>query len=72
VVAEAATAAADGLVVHAERADGRLLIEVEAHALDERLDRAELEDRVAAAEGRLSLESGKGGVRLRAEFPCAS
>jgi signal transduction histidine kinase len=72
VVAETAAAAAGGLAVHAERADGGLVIEVDAHGLDDRLDRRELEDRVAAADGRLSLEPRNGGVRIRAEFPCAS
>jgi signal transduction histidine kinase len=72
VVAETATAASDGLVVHAERSDSVLVVEVEARGLGGRLDRAELEDRVAAAEGRLSFEPRDGGVTIRAEFPCAS
>jgi signal transduction histidine kinase len=72
VVAETATAADGGLVVHAERAGATLLLEVDARALYGRLDRAELEDRVAAADGRLSVEQRDGGVRIRAEFPCAS
>jgi signal transduction histidine kinase len=71
VVAETATAARDGLLVHAERSDSVLVVEVEARGLDGRLDHAELEDRVAAAEGRLSFEPRDGGVTIRAEFPCA-
>jgi signal transduction histidine kinase len=71
VVAETATAAGGTLVVHAERTDGTLLLEVDG-ALDDRIDRAELEDRVAAADGRLSLERRDDTVRIRAEFPCAS
>ena len=72
VVAETATAASDGLHVHAVRSDAVLVLEVDARELDDRLDRAELEDRVAAADGRLSFEPRNGGVRIRAEFPCAS
>jgi signal transduction histidine kinase len=72
VVAETATAASDGLRVHAERSDTVLVVEVETRGLDGRFDRAELEDRVAAAEGRLSFEPRDGGVTIRAEFPCAS
>jgi signal transduction histidine kinase len=72
VVAETAAAANDGLLVHAERSDSVLVVEVEARGLDGRLDRAALEDRVAAAEGRLSFKPSDGGVTIRAEFPCAS
>ena len=72
VVAETAMAAGDGLLVHTERSDAVLVVEVEAPHLDDRLDRSELEDRVAAADGRLSFESRSGGVRIRAEFPCGS
>jgi signal transduction histidine kinase len=72
VVAETATAARQGLIVHADRSHDILVVEVEARELDDRLDRAELADRVAAADGFLCFERSDGGVRIRAEFPCAS
>jgi hypothetical protein len=47
-------------------------LEIKALEVDARLDRAELEDRVGAADGRLTLERSNGRVRIFAEFPCGS
>jgi signal transduction histidine kinase len=70
VVAETAAAATGALTVRAARRDGTLALEIEAPEVDARLDRAELEDRVGAAEGRLTLQRSNGRVRILAEFPC--
>ena len=57
--------------VGASRADGRLVVELEADAdLDEEL--ADLEDRVGALDGRLVVNAVDGLLRLRAELPCGS
>jgi signal transduction histidine kinase len=72
LVAEAAAVATGELVVRIARADGRLLVVVEADAAEADLDRAEVEDRVGAAGGELALERANGRVRLTAEFPCGS
>jgi signal transduction histidine kinase len=58
--------------VHGECADGTLVIEVDIHGEDG-LNVAELEDRIGALDGRLDIERGiDGGIRIRAELPCAS
>jgi signal transduction histidine kinase len=72
VVAETAAAASGGLVVHAERGAASLVLEVEAGALTDHFDLAELEDRVGAADGRLLVTRSNGRTRIRAEFPCVS
>ena len=72
LVAEAAAAAARGLVVRATSSDTALLLEVEARSVGDRLDVVGLEDRVAAADGRLGLEHANGRVRISAVFPCGS
>ena len=56
--------------VGASRADGRLVVELEADAVpDEEL--TDLEDRVGALGGRLVVDADDGHLRLRAELPCA-
>jgi hypothetical protein len=72
VVAETAGAASGRLVVRAARRDATLVLEVETRDVGPRFDRAELEDRVGAADGRLTLERSNGRVRILAEFPCGS
>jgi signal transduction histidine kinase len=72
VVAEAATAARGGLVVHAGQAGSTLVLEVEARELGERFELAELLDRVEAAAGHLAVERCNGATTIRAEFPCGS
>ena len=52
--------------VRAERADGRLRVEVGGAVLDGDLD--ELEDRIGAVDGALAVEDGS----VRAEIPCGS
>jgi hypothetical protein len=52
--------------------DTRLLIEIDADGVVEPPDRIELEDRVGAVDGRVTLEQSDGAVRIVAEFPCAS
>jgi signal transduction histidine kinase len=67
VVAEAAKAGAAR--VSAERQDGALVVDVEAEEEPEAL--VDLEDRVGALDGRLTVErTADGGVRIRAEIPC--
>jgi signal transduction histidine kinase len=72
LVAETAAAATGGLVVRASRCDATLVLEIEAGGVGERLDFAELEDRVGATDGRLTVARSSGRVRIRAEFPCGS
>jgi len=72
VVAETAGAATGGLAVHTTRSNAWFVLEIDAHGVGSRLDRAELEDRVGAAEGRVAVERRSGDVRIRAEFPCGS
>jgi signal transduction histidine kinase len=55
-----------GARVRAERADGRLVVEVDGPDLDG--DVAELEDRIGAVDGELVVSRGS----VRAEIPCAS
>jgi signal transduction histidine kinase len=72
LVAETAAAATGALVVRAVRRDATLVLEIETREVGARLDRTELEDRVGAADGRLTLERSYGRVRILAEFPCGS
>ncbi len=72
LVAETAAVAIGGLVVRAARRDATLVMEVGARDVGPPFDRAELEDRVGAADGRLTLERSNGRVRILAEFPCGS
>ena len=67
VVAEAAKVGA--VTVNAVRTDGLLVVDVDAVSAPARL--VDLEDRVAALDGRLMVEPDPGGVRIRAEIPCA-
>jgi signal transduction histidine kinase len=72
VVAEAARAAADPLVVEAKRTNGFLVVEVELRD-DATLDLVALEDRVGALDGRLVVgRDGSGRLTIRAELPCGS
>jgi signal transduction histidine kinase len=67
LVAEAAKAGTAR--ASAERRDAVLVVDVEAEAEPEGL--LDLEDRVGALDGRLSVERAPGGgVRIRAEIPC--
>jgi len=70
VVAEAASAAAGALVVRAERSPASLVLDVEAQRLGASFDRSELDDRVGAADGHLTIVRRDGTVKIRAEFPC--
>ncbi len=71
VVVEASRIAAGGITVHAERIGEALVIEVETQP--ETLDLVELEDRIGAVDGRLTVERRTAGnVTVRAELPCAS
>jgi signal transduction histidine kinase len=72
VVAELAGAATDRLAVHASSSGGSLVLDVETQRLSGRFDRTELEDRVGAADGRLTVLRVNGAVRVRAAFPCES
>jgi signal transduction histidine kinase len=67
VVAEAANAGAAR--VSATKRDGALLVDVETEAEPQGL--VDLEDRVGALDGRVTVERAPGGgVRIRAEIPC--
>jgi signal transduction histidine kinase len=69
IVAAAATTGA--VVVEVANCGGHLLVDVEAVAEPDAL--LDLEDRVGALNGSLSVESNRpDGVVLRAEIPCAS
>jgi len=72
VVAEAVGAADSGVTVRVARAEPALVVEVELAGVDGELDRTELEDRVAAADGQLIFGGRNGGVEIRVVFPCAS
>jgi signal transduction histidine kinase len=72
LVAETRAAATGDLVVRAARSDAALVLEIEARGVGDRLDGVELEDRVAAADGRLAFDRSTGRVRISAEFPCGS
>jgi signal transduction histidine kinase len=70
VVAELAKSATSSVVVGADRTGDLLTVDVETDDLRGRL---ELEDRVGALDGRLTVRPGPDGrVRIRAELPCAS
>jgi signal transduction histidine kinase len=71
VVAEAARQAGSRVVVRGGRANGVLVVEVEA---DSSVGRStDLEDRIGALGGRLALLPGTNGrVTVRAELPCGS
>jgi signal transduction histidine kinase len=72
VVAEAARATTNGVVVEAKRSGGALLVDVETHD-DLGLDLVALQDRLGALGGRLTIErGGDGNVTLRAVLPCES
>jgi signal transduction histidine kinase len=62
----------EGITVRASRSDGRLLIEIEsAGTLDD--DFVELEDRIGALDGELTILTVRPGhTTVRAELPCAS
>jgi signal transduction histidine kinase len=70
IVAEAASAASGTLVVRGERTPGLLVLDVEVPGMSQRFDPMELEDRVDAADGRLTLERRGGTVTIHAELPC--
>ena len=72
IVAEASRRASSGIAVRAEQHGAVLAIEVEARELDQPFEVAELEDRVAAIDGRLAVEHRNGTVTIRAELPCES
>jgi signal transduction histidine kinase len=72
VVAQTVSAAAGGLVVRADRSSTTLVLDVEAHEVGAIFDGTELEDRVGAADGRLTIDRRNGTVTIHAEFPCAS
>jgi len=72
VVAETADAASGAVTVRASRADDVLVVDVVARELAARFDRTELEDRVGAENGRLTVTQRNGDVSVRAEFPCVS
>lgn len=67
VVAEAAKVGA--VTVNAVRRGDTLVVDVDAVSAPARV--VELEDRVAALDGTLTVEPDPGGVRIRAEIPCA-
>jgi signal transduction histidine kinase len=71
LVAETAAAATGALAVRAERRESTLVLEIEAQDTGARLG-AGLEDRIGAADGRLTLERSNGRVRIVAELPCRS
>jgi signal transduction histidine kinase len=59
------------VTVSADRADRRLLVEIDATTLDE--DLVELEDRIGALDGELTVErTPSGHATIRAVLPCAS
>jgi signal transduction histidine kinase len=71
VIAEASRTASDRVAVRAERGDSTLVVEVETQAGPP--DPVELEDRVGAVDGRLTVQRNVDGrVTIRAEFPCVS
>ena len=72
VVAETADAADGPVTVRASRADDVLVVDVVARELGSRFDRTELEDRVGAENGRLTVTQRNSDVNVRAEFPCVS
>jgi signal transduction histidine kinase len=72
LVAETVAVATGSLVVRGARSNRRLQIEINADGVDELPDRTDLDDRVAAADGYVTLEQSDGAVRIVAEFPCAS
>jgi signal transduction histidine kinase len=70
VVAEAARRADHRVAVRGERRNGLLLVEVESGGFGES---TELQDRVGALDGRLSVTPGPPGrVLIRVELPCGS
>lgn len=66
VVAEAAKVGP--VTVHAVRTCGILVVDVDAKGWPARL--VDLEDRVGALDGTLTIEPNPGGFRIRAEIPC--
>jgi signal transduction histidine kinase len=73
VVAGLAKSATRRVVVGGERAGDVLTVEVETDGLRDSLDVVELEDRLGALDGRLTVQPGADGrVTVRAELPCAS
>ena len=72
VVAETAGAAEGSVFLRASHDGDSLVIDVVARGLGARFDRTELEDRVGAENGRLTVARQNGDVSVHAEFPCAS
>ncbi|MDQ4037809.1 MAG: hypothetical protein M3313_05540, partial [Actinomycetota bacterium] len=66
VVAEAAKGGA--VTVNAERSGGVLVVDIDATGRPARL--VDLEDRVGALDGTLTVQPDTDGVRIRAEIPC--
>ena len=71
VVAEAVRAASGTVGVRAERANGVLVVDVEAPSLDG-LDLVALEDRVGALDGHVRVARVDGRITVHAELPCGS
>ena len=70
VVSELARRSGSGRVtVAARRENGSLLVDVELDSWTH-VRLVDLEDRVGALDGRLTLENGDSGTRVRAEIPC--
>jgi signal transduction histidine kinase len=73
VVGEVAQAATTSVVVRGARAGDILTVEVETEDRDDGLELVQLEDRVGALDGRLTVQpSADGRVTIRAELPCGS
>jgi signal transduction histidine kinase len=73
VVAQLASAATSSVVVGAELAGDALTVAVEIDDPHDGLDLVELEDRVGALDGRLTVEpDANSRVTIRAELPCGS
>jgi signal transduction histidine kinase len=72
VVANVVRAARAPVDVRTARANGALVVELDAASV-EGIDVVDLEDRVGALDGRLSVDRGLDGqVHVRAELPCGS
>jgi signal transduction histidine kinase len=72
IVAEVLRSAVGGLTVEGRYSDGTLVLEVSSDGGAD-VNVAGLADRVGALDGRLDFEPrADGGIRIRAELPCAS